>query len=166
MVVLKIEWMDQRITASNLYLPAQWLTGSGTHRNLLTSIPPLIPLSWPQPALHRRVFFFLLETTRSFETDPLLIYLSCRQGGDWYRDLGKGSRGFSCVSKARYCWEWLQRDSALPWFPPSVLHPLSFSLKLHIQYSKGVPCAVTKAISRDYESLAWIFKSWFGMINA
>lgn len=34
----------------------------------------LIPLSRPQPDLYGRVF--LLETTRSFETHPLLIYLS------------------------------------------------------------------------------------------
>lgn len=63
-------------------------------------------------------------------TDSWLIYLSCRQGGVWYTDLCKRSKGVSYVSEWRYCWEWFRSDSALPHFPLSVLHPVSFPLNL------------------------------------
>lgn len=74
---------------------------------------------------HERSLIFmggslLLEMTRSSETDSWLIYLSCRQGGVWYTDLCKKSKGVSYVSEWTYCWEWFQRDSALPGFTLSV----------------------------------------------
>lgn len=72
----------------------------------------------------------LLEMSRSSETDSWLIYLSCRQGGVWYTDPCKRSKGVSYMSEWRYCWEWFRPDSALPCFPLSVLHPLSFPLNL------------------------------------
>lgn len=54
---------------------------------------------------------FLLELTRSSETDSWLIYLSCRQGGGWYTDLAKGSKGFSYVSLLGVISAWFSSPS-------------------------------------------------------
>lgn len=54
---------------------------------------------------------FLLELTRSSETDSWLIYLSCRQGGGWYTDLAKASKGFSYVSLLGVISAWFSSPS-------------------------------------------------------
>lgn len=117
-------WMDGQINIRRDGVRKQWKYPASCRLDL-----------HPSFLSHERSLIFmggslLLEMTRSSETDSWLIYLSCRQGGVWYTDLCKRSKGVSCVSEWKYCWEWFRCDPALPRFPLSVLHPLSFPLKL------------------------------------